>query len=116
MHDIGKNLVVTLLRGVGFDVRDLGINVSREKFCDEVAAFQPDVLGLSALLTTTMMEMREVIRAMDERQLRKHCKVIVGGAPLSEDFARQIGADGFAPSAADTVALVRKFVDARIAH
>lgn len=110
MHDIGKNLVVTLLRGVGFEVRDLGINVSREKFCDEVAAFQPDVLGLSALLTTTMMEMREVIRVLDERKLRERCKVMVGGAPLSEEFARQIGADGFAPSAADTVALVRRLV------
>lgn len=115
MHDIGKNLVVALLRGVGFEVRDLGINVAREKFCEEVAAFQPDVLGLSALLTTTMVEMREVIRCLDERQLRKHCKVIVGGAPLSEEYSRQIGADGFAPSAADTVALVKQMVAAQAA-
>jgi 5-methyltetrahydrofolate--homocysteine methyltransferase len=110
MHDIGKNLVVTLLRGVGFEVRDLGINVSRETFCDAVAEFRPDVLGLSALLTTTMVEMREVIKALDERKLRGHCKVMVGGAAVTEAFARQIGADGFAPSAPETVALVKQLV------
>ncbi|MBI3371253.1 MAG: corrinoid protein [Betaproteobacteria bacterium] len=112
MHDIGKNLVVTMLKGVGFDVRDLGINVSREQFCEAVAEFQPDVLGLSALLTTTMVEMREVIRALDERKLRTHCKVMVGGAAVTEEYAHQIGADGFAPGAAETVALVRQLVAA----
>jgi methylmalonyl-CoA mutase cobalamin-binding domain/chain len=112
MHDIGKNLVVTMLRGVGFDVRDLGVDVSREKFCQAVAEFNPDVLGLSALLTTTMMEMGEVIRCLDERKLRDHCKVMVGGAPVSEDFARKIGADGFAPDAVESVALVKALVAA----
>jgi len=112
MHDIGKNLVVTMLRGVGFDVRDLGVDVSREKFCQAVAEFNPDVLGLSALLTTTMMEMGEVIRCLDERKLRGHCKVMVGGAPLSQDFARRIGADGFAPDAVESVALVKALVAA----
>jgi 5-methyltetrahydrofolate--homocysteine methyltransferase len=115
MHDIGKNLVVTLLRGVGFEVRDLGINVSREAFCDAVAEFRPDVLGLSALLTTTMVEMREVIRVLDERKLRGHCKVMVGGAAITEEFAHQIGADGFAPSAPETVALVKQLVAAAAA-
>ena len=115
MHDIGKNLVVTLLRGVGFEVRDLGINVSREAFCDAIADFKPDVLGLSALLTTTMVEMREVIKAMDERKLRSHCKVIVGGAAITEEFAQQIGADGFAPSAPETVGLVKQLVAASAA-
>ena len=115
MHDIGKNLVVTLLRGVGFEVRDLGINVSREAFCNAVAEFQPDVLGLSALLTTTMVEMREVIKALDERKLRGGCKVMVGGAAITEEYARQIGADGFAPSAPETVALVKQLVAASAA-
>ena len=115
MHDIGKNLVVTLLRGVGFQVIDLGINVSREKFCDAVAQFKPDVLGLSALLTQTMTEMREVIRCMEERNLRTHCKIMVGGAPVSEEYARQIGADGFAPSAPETLALAKQLVAEQLA-
>ncbi len=112
MHDIGKNLVVTLLKGVGYEVRDLGINVSREAFCDAVAEFQPEVLGLSALLTTTMVEMREVIRALDDRKLRNRCKVIVGGAAVTKEYAQQIGADGFAASAHETVALVKQLVTA----
>jgi methylmalonyl-CoA mutase cobalamin-binding domain/chain len=115
MHDIGKNLVVTLLRGVGHEVRDLGINVSREAFCNAVAEFQPDVLGLSALLTTTMVEMREVIKALDERKLRGRCKIMVGGAAVTEEYAHQIGADGFAPSAPETVALVTQLVAASAA-
>jgi len=110
MHDIGKNLVVTLLKGVGYEVRDLGINVSREAFCDAVAEFRPDVLGLSALLTTTMVEMREVIKALEARKLRDHCKIMVGGAAVTEEYAHQIGADGFATSAPDSVALVKQLV------
>lgn len=112
MHDIGKNLVATMLRGVGFEVVDLGVNVSRRQFCDAVAQHRPDVLGLSALLTTTMMEMREIIRALDEEGLRPACKVFVGGAPVSEQFAQQIGADGFAPDAVDAVAVAKRLVQA----
>ncbi|MCC6869333.1 MAG: corrinoid protein [Burkholderiales bacterium] len=110
MHDIGKNLVVTMLRGVGFDVRDLGINVSRDKFYDEVAAFEPDVLGLSSLLTTTMMEMRTIVAGMKDRGLDERCKIIVGGAPVSEEFARQIGADGYARNAVEAVRLVKRLM------
>jgi 5-methyltetrahydrofolate--homocysteine methyltransferase len=99
-----------MMRGVGFEVFDLGVNVPREAFCDAVAERRPDFLGLSALLTTTMMEMREVIRALDARGLRASCKVIVGGAPVSEAFARQIGADGFAPDAVAAVALANRFM------
>ncbi len=113
MHDIGKNLVVTMLKGVGFDVVDLGVNVSRDQFCDAVEKLEPDVLGLSALLTTTMMEMREIIRALDARGLRQRCKVLVGGAPVSEQFARQIGADGFAPDAFEAVALAKRLTAAQ---
>lgn len=110
MHDIGKNMVVTMLRGVGFEVMDLGINVPREKFVETVAQFKPDILGLSALLTTTMMEMRNVISSLDAARLRHTCKVIVGGAPVSENFAREIGADGFAPDAVEAVTIAKQFI------
>jgi 5-methyltetrahydrofolate--homocysteine methyltransferase len=116
MHDIGKNLVATMLKGVGFEIRDLGINVSREKFCEEVAAFRPDVLALSALLTTTMMEMKGVITALDERRLRARCKVVVGGAPVSAQFAQQIGADGYAPNAVEAVHLAKRLLAGAEAH
>lgn len=110
MHDIGKNLVVTMLRGVGFEVRDLGVSVARERFCEEVEAYQPDVLGLSALLTTTMVEMGEVIKALETRGLRGRCRVIVGGAPVSEQFAAKIGADGYAANAVEAVRLAKRLV------
>ena len=110
LHDIGKNLVVTMLRGVGFEVRDLGVSVARERFCEEVEAYQPDVLGLSALLTTTMVEMGEVIKALETRALRGRCRVIVGGAPVSEQFAAKIGADGYAANAVEAVRLAKRLV------
>jgi methylmalonyl-CoA mutase cobalamin-binding domain/chain len=110
MHDIGKNLVVTMLRGVGFEVRDLGVSVSRDRFCEEVAAFAPDVLGLSALLTTTMVEMGEIIKALDAKGLRSRCRVIVGGAPVSEQFAAKIGADGYGANAVEAVRLAKQLV------
>jgi len=113
MHDIGKNLVVTMLRGVGFDVRDLGVSVARDRFCAEVETFGPDIVGLSALLTTTMVEMGEVIKALDGRALRDRCRVIVGGAPVSEEFARKIGADGYAANAVDAVRLTTQLVAER---
>ncbi len=115
MHDIGKNLVTTMLKGVGFEIRDLGVNVSRERFCDEVAAYRPDVVALSALLTTTMMEMKGVIRSLEERALRAGCKVVVGGAPVSAQFAQQIGADGYAPNAVEAVHLAKRLLAAAAA-
>jgi methylmalonyl-CoA mutase cobalamin-binding domain/chain len=115
MHDIGKNLVATMLKGVGFEIRDLGINVSRDKFCEEVAAYRPDVLALSALLTTTMVEMKGVIKALEERQLRSGCKVVIGGAPVSAQFAQQIGADGYAPNAVEAVHLAKRLLAAAAA-
>jgi methylmalonyl-CoA mutase cobalamin-binding domain/chain len=113
MHDVGKNLVVTMLRGVGFEVRDLGINVPREKFYAEIVAFQPDVLGLSSLLTTTMSEMRAIVAGVKERGLDAQCKVIVGGAPVSAQFAAQIGADGYAPNSVEAVRLVKRLAAER---
>jgi methylmalonyl-CoA mutase cobalamin-binding domain/chain len=115
MHDIGKNLVVTMLRGVGFEVRDLGVSVGRDRFCSEVENFRPDIVGLSALLTTTMVEMGEVIKALDGRALRDRCRVIVGGAPVSEEFARKIGADGYAANAVDAVRLTKQLITEGIA-
>jgi methanogenic corrinoid protein MtbC1 len=113
MHDVGKNLVVTMLRGVGFEVRDLGINVPRERFYAEIAAFQPDVLGLSSLLTTTMGEMRAIVAGVKERGLHARCKVIVGGAPVSAQFAAQIGADGYAGNSVEAVRLVKQLTAER---
>jgi corrinoid protein of di/trimethylamine methyltransferase len=115
VHDIGKNLVTTMLKGVGFEVVDLGVNVPREKFCEAVTEHQPNVLCLSALLTTTMMEMPEVLKALDDKGLRSRCKVIVGGAPVSEHFAKQIGADAYAPNAVEAVNTIRHLMAAAAA-
>ena len=109
LHDIGKNIVQTMLRGVGYDVIDLGINVPEEKFIEEVGWHKPDILGLSALLTTTMPQMKNVILKLKEAGLREQVKVIVGGAPVSQQFANNIGADGYASDAGEAIELVRNF-------
>ena len=110
LHDIGKNMVVTMLRGVGLEIRDLGINVATDSFVEEVAQYRPDVLGLSALLTTTMPQMKKVIDALKAGGLRDQVKVVVGGAPVNEKFARDIGADGYAADAGDAVTLVKRLL------
>jgi 5-methyltetrahydrofolate--homocysteine methyltransferase len=99
LHDIGKNLVGTMLEGSGFEVVDLGTDVAPEKFVDAVRDLQPEVVGLSALLTTTMPSMTATIKALGEAGLREKVKVLIGGAPVTQDFADSIGADGFAPDA-----------------
>ena len=96
LHDIGKNLVVMMLEGQGFTVEDLGVSVTTEKFVEAVKATNPEVLAMSALLTTTMVEMKNTIDALEEAGLREDIKIIVGGAPLTQAFADQIGADGYA--------------------
>jgi len=111
-HDIGKNLVTTILKGVGFEVIDLGVNVQRERFCEAVTEYQPNVLCLSALLTTTMMEMPQVLQMLDKQGLRSRCKVMVGGAPVSQHFADQIGADAYAPNAVEAVNTIRQLMAA----
>jgi methylmalonyl-CoA mutase cobalamin-binding domain/chain len=110
LHDIGKNMVVTMLRGVGFEVEDMGINIPAKKIAEKVAEYKPDILGLSALLTTTMPEMKKVIDTLSEKGLRGHVKVIVGGAPVNERFAINIGADGYASDAGESVHLVKKMI------
>jgi corrinoid protein of di/trimethylamine methyltransferase len=113
LHDIGKNMVTMLLRGVGFEVVDLGINVPAEEFVRKVREQTPDMLGLSALLTTTMPEMKKIIQALSAGGLRSKVKIMVGGAPVNQRFAREIGADGYGHDAAAAVDLARSFMIAR---
>jgi len=113
LHDIGKNLVIMMLEGGGFEVVDLGIDVSADQFVDAIKSHQPQVVAMSALLTTTMKEMKVAIKAIKEAGFQKQVKTIVGGAPLSEKFAKEIGADGFAPDAASAVTVVRSFLNGR---
>ena len=110
LHDIGKNLVGMMLEGSGFQVVDLGIDIPPEKFVDAVRTNQPDVLGLSALLTTTMPKMKETIESLIEAGVRNKVKIMVGGAPVTEKFAKDIGADGYAPDAATAVEKVFELV------
>jgi 5-methyltetrahydrofolate--homocysteine methyltransferase len=110
LHDIGKNLVIMMLEGGGFEVVDLGIDVPADKFVEAIRTYQPQVVGLSALLTTTMREMKTTIEVIEKSGLRNQVKMIVGGAPLTEKFAREIGADGYAPDAASAVDLVRSLL------
>ena len=110
LHDIGKNLVGMMLEGSGFQVVDLGIDIPPEKFVDAVRTNQPDVLGLSALLTTTIPKMKETIESLIEAVMRNKVKIMVGGAPVTEKFAKDIGADGYAPDAATAVEKVRELV------
>ena len=110
LHDMGKNLVGMMLEGAGFTVRDLGVDVSPEAFV--AAADEVDVIGLSALLTTTMGHMKDALTALDAAGKRSKVKVIVGGAPVTEEFARQIGADGYAPDASRAVALTKSLLSA----
>jgi len=111
LHDIGKNIVAMLLEGAGFEVKDLGTDVSKEKFLEVVKKERAHVLGMSALLTTTMTYMREVIKATEEANLRKKVKIIIGGAPITQSYADEIKADGYAPDAASAVDLVKSLLD-----
>lgn len=99
LHDIGKNLVAMMLRGAGFEVIDLGTDIAPEKFVAAVQENNPDVIGMSALLTTTMVSITATLEALTEAGLRDKVKVIIGGAPVTQDFADKVGADGFAPDA-----------------
>jgi 5-methyltetrahydrofolate--homocysteine methyltransferase len=110
LHDIGKNLVGMLLEGAGFQVIDLGIDVPSEKFVEAVKTNRPNVLGLSALLTTTMPKMKEVIESLVEAGIRNTVKVMIGGAPVTEKFAKDIGADGYGPDAASAVERARELI------
>jgi 5-methyltetrahydrofolate--homocysteine methyltransferase len=107
LHDIGKNLVGMLFEGAGYQVIDLGVDVTPARFIEAVKTQRPEIVGLSALLTTTMPRMREVIESLLEAGLRGRVKVMVGGAPVTDKFARDIGADGYTPDAASAVEMAR---------
>jgi len=108
LHDIGKNLVGMMLKGAGFEVIDVGVDITAEKFVEQAKASGAQVIGLSALLTTTMPSMEKTIKAMKEAGVK--AKIIIGGAPVTQAYADKIGADGYAADAASAVDIVKKFV------
>ena len=107
LHDIGKNIVASMLEGCGFEVINLGVDVSPEKFIEAYREHQPDVIGMSALLTTTMPVMKEVIDEFEAQGLRDKVKFMIGGAPITEGYAKEIGADGYSSNANAAVAVAK---------
>ncbi len=110
LHDIGKNLVAMMMEGAGFEVIDLGVDVTPDKFVDAIKTNNAELIGMSALLTTTMLNMKDTITALNSSGLRDKVKVLVGGAPLTQSFSDEIGADGYAPDAASAVDLARQLL------
>jgi methylmalonyl-CoA mutase cobalamin-binding domain/chain len=110
LHDIGKNLVAMMLEGAGFEVIDLGVDATVDTVMSKIKQLQPDVLGLSALLTTTMSEMEKVINALEKQGIRDRVRVMIGGAPVGADFAEKIGADAYGEDAAEAVTIARKMI------
>jgi 5-methyltetrahydrofolate--homocysteine methyltransferase len=108
LHDIGKNLVISMLEGASFKVIDIGADVAPQKFVEAIREHQPEIVCLSALLTVTMTAMKTTIDAIKEAGLRRSVKILVGGAPLNERYAMEIGADGYGATATDAVALARR--------
>jgi 5-methyltetrahydrofolate--homocysteine methyltransferase len=109
LHDIGKNLVAMMMEGAGFEIIDLGTDVAPEKFV-EAAQNGANIIGLSALLTTTMPSMESTIKAIVDAGLRDQVKVIIGGAPVTQEYAKKIGADGYAPDASQAASLAKGFI------
>jgi 5-methyltetrahydrofolate--homocysteine methyltransferase len=103
LHDIGKNLVSMMLQGAGFEIVDLGVDVTPEKYINTIKEQNVDMIGMSALLTTTMPSMKTTLKAMNEAGIRNKVKVMIGGAPITQSYANEIGADGYAPDAASAV-------------
>ncbi|MCF8105698.1 MAG: corrinoid protein [Desulfohalobiaceae bacterium] len=112
IHDIGKNLVIMMLQGAGFDVVDLGVDLPADKVVEEVKAQKPNILGMSALLTTTMPEIQTVIKNLEEQGVRDQIKVMVGGAPVNQEWARKVGADGYGEDAGKAVNVARELINA----
>jgi len=112
VHDIGKKIVAAMLTAAGYDVYDLGIDVPAEKILETVTERKPEILGLSALLTTTMQEQKNIIALLEDRSMRDQVKVIIGGAPVSSRWAEIIRADGYSDSAVDAVRLVGRLLGA----
>ena len=110
IHDIGKNLVIMMWQGAGFDVVDLGVDLTADKIVEEVKKHKPNILGLSALLTTTMPEVQIVIDALKEAGIRNSIKIMVGGAPVNEEWAMKVGADGYGADAGHAVEVARSLI------
>jgi len=110
LHDIGKNLVGMMLEGAGFEVIDLGADVAADRYVASVKELRPDLVACSALLTTTMPGMKKVIHLLEDEGLRGQVKVIIGGAPVTDKYAADIGADGFAPDAASAASLAKQLI------
>ncbi len=110
LHDIGKNLVKMLMEGAGFSVIDLGTDVSPAAFVDAIKEHNADIVGMSALLTTTMPKMKETLEEMENAGVRDQVKVLVGGAPVTEDYAKEIGADGYGYDAGHAVRMAKEYV------
>jgi corrinoid protein of di/trimethylamine methyltransferase len=110
LHDIGKNLVASMLEGGGFEVVDLGVDVPPQKFIDAAKEKDGSIIAMSALLTTTMTQMKAVVKALEDGGLRKKVRVMIGGAPITQQYADEIGADGYGDNASSAVALARKLV------
>jgi len=110
IHDIGKSIVAAMLKATGFEVQDLGVDVPSEKFVEAVGKHQPHIVGMSALLTTSMLEQRKVIEALREAGLRDHVKIIVGGAPVTKAWAEEIGADAYGEDAFEAVNKVKLLI------
>lgn len=110
LHDIGKNLVAMMVESSGFEVINLGIDIAPDQFVEAIKKHQPDVVGLSALLTNTLPYMKDTIDAIQEAGLRDQVKVIIGGAPVTQEYADRIGADGYAPEAASAADLCKELV------
>jgi len=113
LHDIGKSIVATMLRAAGFNVIDLGVDVPPEKFVEEAVRNRADIVAMSALLTTTMLEMKNVIEALKKAGIRDKVKVIVGGAAVTEDYAKSIGADGYGKDAVEAVRVCKQLLGIR---
>ena len=111
LHDIGKNLVASMLEGGGFEVIDLGVDVSVEKFVETAKQKDGTVVALSALLTTTMTTMKDVISGLEEAGIREQTKVVIGGAPITQQYADEIGADGYSDNASAAVTMVRRLTE-----
>lgn len=110
LHDIGKNLVSMMLEGAGYEIKNLGTDVSAEAFVNAIITEKPDILALSALLTTTMPSMKQIIEAVQAAGLRNQVKIIIGGAPVTETYAQKIGADGYSPDASRAVVLAESLL------
>ena len=111
VHDIGKNLVALMIQSAGFDLEDMGVDVATEKIVEAVKTSAPDVLALSALLTTTRLEIPNIINSLKDAGLRDKVKVIIGGAPISQDFAKESGADAYAPDAMQAVKAIQSLME-----